>query len=138
MTNPKDFAAPAGSTGNPFFEEWTGPFDVPPFARIAPAHFREALERAFAAHDAEIAAIAADPADPTFDNTIAALERSGQPLARVSDVFGALTSAHTNDALLEIEREMSPRFARHWTSIHLNGPLFRRIDALYCNRERLE
>jgi peptidyl-dipeptidase Dcp len=130
-------ANPASDADNPFFEEWTSPFGVPPFARIAPAHFREALERAFAQHDAEIAAIAADPAAPTFENTIAALERSGRPLARASDVFGVLTSAHTNDALLEIEREMSPRFARHWTGMHLNEPLFRRIDALYRNRERL-
>ena len=67
----------AAQSGNPLLEDWTGPFGVPPFARIAPEHFREALERGFAAHDAEIAAITADPAAPSFDNTIAALERSG-------------------------------------------------------------
>src|SRR6266436_3333587 len=108
MTNPHELAAPApaGSTDNPFFEDWTGPFGVPPFARIAPAHFREAFERAFAAHDAEIAAIAADPAAPTFDNTIAALELSGRLLGRVTDVFRALAGAHTNPVLLEIERDI--------------------------------
>jgi peptidyl-dipeptidase Dcp len=137
ISPPTSATAPTGSTDNPFFEDWNGPFGVPPFARIAPAHFREAFEWAFAAHDAEIAAIAADPAEPTFENTIAVLERSGRPLARASNVFDALISAHTNDALQEIEREMSPRFARHWTGMHLNGPLFRRIDALYRNRERL-
>jgi peptidyl-dipeptidase Dcp len=135
MTNLTDRATPVAD--NPFFEDWTGPFGVPPFERIAPAHFREAFERAFAAHDAQIAAIAADPAAPTFDNTIAALERNGRQLARASSVFDALTNAHTNDALLEIEREMSPRIARHWTGIHLNESLFRRIDALFRNRERL-
>jgi peptidyl-dipeptidase Dcp len=133
MTKPETFAAAA----NPFFGDWTGPFAVPPFARIAPEHFRDALERGFAEHDAEIAAIAADPAEPSFDNTIAALERSGRPLRRVSDVFGALSGAHTNDAILEIEREYSPRHARHWTGIYLNGPLFRRIDALHGRRGEL-
>jgi peptidyl-dipeptidase Dcp len=133
MTKPETFAAAA----NPFFGDWTGPFAVPPFARIAPEHFRDALERGFAEHDAEITAIAADPAEPSFDNTIAALERSGRPLRRVSDVFGALSGAHTNDAILEIEREYSPRHARHWTGIYLNGPLFRRIDALHGRRGEL-
>src|SRR5580693_597270 len=87
---------------NPFFQEWTGPFGAPPFGRIAPAHFPPAFDRAFAAHDAEVAAIAADPAAPTFDNTIAALELGGRLLGRVTDVFRALASAHTNPALLEI------------------------------------
>ena len=93
---------------NPFFSNWTGPFGVPPFGRIAPEHFRDAFERAFAEHDAEIAAIAAEAAEPTFANTIEALERAGRPLGRVSDVFGVLAGAHTNEALLEIEREISP------------------------------
>jgi peptidyl-dipeptidase Dcp len=122
---------------NPFFEDWTGPFAVPAFARISPEHFRDALERGFADHNAEIAAIAANAAAPTFDNTIAALERSGRPLRRVSDVFSALAGAHTNDAILALEREYSPRHARHWTGIYLNGPLFGRIDALYRRRDGL-
>jgi peptidyl-dipeptidase Dcp len=122
--------------GNPFFEAWTGPFAVPPFGRIAPEHFQPAFDRAFAEHDAEIAAITADPAAPGFDNTIAALERSGRALGRVNDVFSALTGAHTNDALLEIEREIAPREARHWNSILMNESLFRRVDALYRERDR--
>ena len=135
MMNLTDRATPA--TDNPFFEDWTGPFGVPPFARIAPAHFREAFERGFADHDAEIAAIAADPAAPSFDNSIAALERSGRPLARVSDVFSALADAHVNDDILALQREYSPRRARHWTAILLNEPLFARIDALYRRRDEL-
>ena len=122
---------------NPFSEDFFGAFGVPPFARIAPEHFMPAFERAFAAHDAEIAAIAEIPAAPTFANTIEALERAGKPLDRVSAVFGILAGAHTNEALLGIEREISPRRARHWNGILLNEPLFRRIDALLQSRERL-
>ncbi len=138
MTQPQKSAAAPTVSDNPFFEDWTGAFGVPPFGRIAPAHFRPAFDRAFAAHDAEIAAIAADPAEPSFDNTIVALELSGRPLARVSYVFGVLAGAHTNDALLEIERDISPREARHWNGILLSEPLFRRIDALWRQRDRLE
>src|SRR6266699_3864151 len=86
---------------NPFFQEWTEPFGAPPFERIAPEHFEPAFERAFSAHDAEVDEIAANPAAPTFDNTIAALELSGRLLARVSDVFRALASTHSNPALLK-------------------------------------
>ena len=94
MTEPNPPSA--ADADNPFFQEWTGPFGAPPFGRIAPAHFPPAFDRAFAAHDAEVAAIAADPAAPSFDNTIAALELSGRLLGRVTDVFRALAGAHTN------------------------------------------
>src|SRR5436309_684017 len=122
---------------NRLLEDWTGPFGVPPFGRIAPEHFRPAFDRGFAEHDAEIAAIASDKAEPSFDNTIVAMELSGRPLARVSDVFGVLTGAHTDDALQEIEREISPRRARHWNGILLNASLFWRIDSLYQRRDQL-
>ena len=132
-------STPADAAGdNPFFQEWAGPFGAPPFGRIAPAHFGPAFDRAFAAHDAEVAAIAADPAAPSFDNTIAALELSGRLLGRVTDVFRALASADTNPALLEIERDIAPRRARHWNGILHNEPLFRRIDALHGARDRLD
>ncbi|HEY4407494.1 MAG TPA: M3 family metallopeptidase [Xanthobacteraceae bacterium] len=129
-------SAPAAD--NPFFQEWTGPFGAPPFGRIAPKHFGPAFDRAFAAHDAEVAAIAADPAAPSFDNTIAALELSGRLLGRVADVFRALASADTNPALLEIERDIAPRRARHWDGILHNAALFGRIDALHGARDRLD
>jgi peptidyl-dipeptidase Dcp len=122
---------------NPLVQEWTGSFGAPPFGRIAPEHFGPAFERAFAAHDAEVAAIAADPSAPSFDNTIAALELSGRLLGRVTDVFRALASAHTNPALLQIERNIAPRRARHWDGILHNAPLFARIDGLYRERDRL-
>ena len=104
-------AHPDRTSPNPLLADWTGPQGVPPFAAIVPAHFMPAFEQAFAAHNREIDAIAADPAAPTFDNTIVALERAGERLDRVSSVFHALAGAHTNDDLLAIEREISPRMA---------------------------
>src|SRR5580658_5552294 len=126
MTSP---AAPAAS-GNPLLVDWTTPDEVPPFDLIKPEHFRPAYGRALAEHEAEIAAIKADPAPPSFANMIDALELSGRTLAQVSDVFHLLTGAHSNDALLEIEREMSPQIARHWSKINTNSALFGRVDAL--------
>jgi peptidyl-dipeptidase Dcp len=123
MTRP---AAP----GNPLLADWTTPDRVPPFDAIKPEHFRPAYAQALAGHDAEIAAITANPEPPSFDNTIAALELSGRALARVGDVFHMLTGAHSNDALLEIEREMSPLIARHWNKINTDAALFARVDTL--------
>ncbi len=122
---------------NPFFANWTTPNEVPPFDRIKPEHFRPAYARALAEHDDEIAAIAADPAPATFDNTIAALERSGGALTRLDNVFHVMAGAHSNDELLAIEREMSPQIARHWNDIRTNAALFRRIDALVRTADTL-
>src|SRR6185503_9018183 len=91
---------PTPSSDNPLLEDFAGPFGVPPFARVKPEHFLPAYERGFAEHDAEIAAIAADSAAPTFTNTIEAIELAGRLLGRVGDVFGILAGAHTNDDLL--------------------------------------
>src|SRR5262245_59706643 len=125
------------TTNNPLLEDWTGPFGVPPFGRISPEHFIPAYGRAFAEHDAEIAAIEGDSLAPTFQNSIEAMERAGRTLDRVGRVFGVLSGAHTNDALLGVEREIPPRDARHWNGILLNEPLFRRIDALWQRRDTL-
>jgi peptidyl-dipeptidase Dcp len=124
-------------TNNPLLSEWATAFGVPPFASITPEHFRPAFDRALDVHMGEIDAIAADRTEPTFDNTIAALERSGKPLARVAAVFYALAGAHTNDALLAIEREIAPRLAAHWDRIYMNGALYRRIEALHGRRDSL-
>jgi len=117
-------------SANPFFAPWTTPHEVPPFDRITPEHFRPGYARAFADHEAEIAAITAAPEPPSFDNTIGALELSGRALARVEYVFHLLVGAHSNDALLEIEREIAPQIARHWNKIHTDAALFQRIEAL--------
>src|SRR5580692_9724596 len=132
MEMPEATQAPgqASAAANPFLAAWTTPDGVPPFDRIAPEHFRAAYARALADHEAEIAAITAETAPPSFDNTIAALELAGRALARVGDVFHLLTGAHSNDALLEIEREISPQMARHWNKINTNAALFARVDTL--------
>src|ERR1700726_982910 len=122
-------ATPAAPS-NPLLADWTTPDAAPPFDRIKPEHFRAAYARALADHEAEIAVISADPAPPMFDNPIAALELAGRALSRVGDVFHLLTGAHSNDALLEIEREISPQMARHWNKINTNAALFARVDAL--------
>src|ERR1700686_4622225 len=115
----------------------TSPDEPPPFDHITPEHFRPAYTRALADHEAEIAAIAGNAAPPDFDNTIAALELAGRSLSRVGDVFHLLTGAHSNDALLEIEREISPQMARHWNKINTNAALFGRVDALMRGVETL-
>jgi peptidyl-dipeptidase Dcp len=121
----------APTADNPLLGAWDAPFGVAPLDRIAPSDFRPAFERAMAQHQAEIAAIAADRAEPSFDNTVAALERSGRALARVSNVFYVLAGAHTNEAIQALERDMAPRLARHWNEIHLNDALFARLAALH-------
>jgi peptidyl-dipeptidase Dcp len=115
---------------NPLIQRPTSPFEVPPFERILPEHFRSGFDRALDAHVAEIDAIAAQSAPPTFENTIVALERSGRLLARVSAVFYALAGAHTNEELLAIEREIAPRLSAHWDQIHMNEALFHRVETL--------
>jgi peptidyl-dipeptidase Dcp len=125
-------------SANPFFQTWTTPDGAPPFDRIRPDHFREAYARAFAEHDAEVAAIAAQPEPPDFANTIAALELSGRLLERVGSAFYLLVGAHSDAALLEIEREIAPQLARHWNRINTNEELFRRIDALMRGADGLD
>ena len=125
------------ATENPLLSHWDTPFGLPPFDRIRPEHFRPAFDRALAAHRAAVEAIAADPAPASFDNTVAALERSWQELSRVSATFHLLTGAHTNDALEAVDLEVSPRLARHHSEVFQHEKLFRRIDALYARRESL-
>jgi peptidyl-dipeptidase Dcp len=119
------------SHDNPLLADWTAPFRVPPLAAIEPKHFPPAFEEALAEHREEIAAIAGSAAKPDFDNTVAALERSGRLLARVSNVFYVLAGAHTSEPIQGIERDMAPRLARHWNEIHLNESLFARMDSLH-------
>jgi peptidyl-dipeptidase Dcp len=118
------------TTANPLLADWTTPDGVPPFDVIKPEHFRPAYARALAEHTAEIAAIKADPAPPSFDNTIDALELSGRALTRVENIFHLLVSAYSNDELLAIEREIVPLTALHWNKINTDAALFARVDAL--------
>jgi peptidyl-dipeptidase Dcp len=117
--------------------DWTGAFGLPPFDAIKPEHFRPAFDRALAAHRAEIDGIAADKVAPTFANTIEALERSGRPLDRVSNVFFVLTGANTGDAIEAIERDISPLLARHSNALYLDRALYARIADLHGRRAAL-
>src|SRR5947208_16373187 len=111
MSETQQTAAPSQAQANPLLKPWQTPFETPPFAEILPEHFLPAFERAFADHSAEIAAITHDPSAPDFANTITALERSGKLLSKVSAVFYDLVPTHSNQAILEIGKESSPRMA---------------------------
>src|SRR5438105_10061188 len=137
MSDTQQPAAAPETPANPLLMPWTTPFEAPPFDAIRPEHFLSAFERAFADHSAEVDAITHDPATPDFANTITALERSGKLLSKVSAVFYDLVSAHSNPAILEIDKEVSPRMARHWNPIMMNAVLFGRIAMLHENRKRL-
>jgi peptidyl-dipeptidase Dcp len=122
---------------NPLLQDWDTPFGLPPFAAIREADFAPAFEAALVEARDRIAAIATDPAEPTFANTIEALERAARRLDRVAAVFFNLASAHTNEALEALQRELSPKLAGFQAELTLNAPLFARIDALYENRDQL-
>ena len=123
---------------NPFSaEQWDTPYGLPPFEHIAPAHYMPAFEAALAAHEAEIAAIAADPAPVTFANTAAAMERAGRALDRVAGVFYNLTGSNTNPELQAIERAIGPKLARHGSAIYLNPQLWARLSAVDARAEGL-
>ena len=122
---------------NPFFVPWTTPFAAPPFDIIAPEHFGPAFEAGMAEQLSEIAAIVADPAAPTFANTIEAMERSGELLKRVGGSFFNLNASHGNDALRAIDMEFAPKLAAHGMKVALDPGLFARVADLVARREGL-
>jgi peptidyl-dipeptidase Dcp len=132
-------ATPAGAEvamKNPLLAPWTGPYaGVPPFDRVEVAHFAPALEAAMAGTLANVDAIAADPAPPTFDNTLAALERSGRALDRVASVYGVFSSAMSTPEFQAVQREMAPRLAAFQDKITQNEKLFARIATVYDARD---
>jgi len=128
----------AGSSGdNPLFAPSPLPLRYPPFDLIRDEHFAPALERGMAEHLQEIEAIAKNPEPPTFENTIVALERSGELLERAATTFFSLASADTNERRQAIEAEFAPKLAAHDDAILLNSELFARVDALHARRDTL-
>lgn len=119
---------------NPFLGEWTTPFGAVPFDRIRPEHFVPAFEAGMAENLREVEAISKNPAAPDFANTIAAMERAGRDLDRVSQVFFNLTSANSSDAIRAIQTQMAPRLAAHQNRIMLDPALFARVQAVYEGR----
>jgi peptidyl-dipeptidase Dcp len=133
--------APAGSpdpaplsASNPLAAPSQLPYQLPPFAELTPEHVRAALCAGMAEQRAEVAEVVADPAEPTFENTVVALERSGQLLARAERVFYNMTSAVSNDRIREIERELAPLAAAHADALRLDPALFARVDAVHAAR----
>ncbi|MFP5246727.1 MAG: M3 family metallopeptidase, partial [Thermoanaerobaculia bacterium] len=122
---------------NPLLAPWTGPYGgVPPFDKVRVEHFAPALEAAMAENLAEIDRIANDPAAPTFENTITALERTGRTLDRVTTVYGIWSSTMNSPEFQPIEREMAPKLAAFSDQITQNEKLFRRIEAVYNAPEK--
>jgi peptidyl-dipeptidase Dcp len=122
---------------NAFYQPSALPFGAPPFDRIHDQDYEPAIEEGMRRHLAEVDAIANQPATPTFDNTIVALERSGELLTRVLKAFGGVTSANTNDTLQAVQTEESPKLAAHSDAIFLNDKLFQRVRQIYDRRAQL-
>jgi peptidyl-dipeptidase Dcp len=131
-------SATSAMTSNPFFQASTLPFQAPPFDKITDADYQPAIEEGMKRQLAEIEKIADNPDAPTFDNTYVAMEKSGAMLSRVMMVFGAVTSANTDDALQKVQQEEAPRLAAHRDAIYLNNKLFQRVEAIYNQRDTLK
>ncbi len=122
---------------NPLLIESTLEYGAPDFSKIKDEHFRPALLEGMKLQAERVKAIAESAEVPTFENTIVALEQSDSELDRARSVFYALASAHTNDTIKNVQRELSPKFAAHSDAIYLNDKLFARIKELYEKRENL-
>src|SRR4051794_12705500 len=116
---------------NPFFSPSPLPYQLPPFAEIRDEHYLPAFERGFDEQLAEIEAIAAQSEEPTFENTMVALERSGRTLLRVAEVFFNKSSSDSTDFTNQLEEEIAPRLAAHEDAIRLNPALYRRISRVH-------
>ena len=123
---------------NPAIFEWNGPMGLPEFDRIDSEDFERAFEAALEADRAEIDAIAENPADPDFENTVDALELAGEELARTSALFWNLVGADSDPVLRELQTRIAPRLSRHGSQTAMNAALFARIDALWQRRDDLE
>ncbi len=125
------------ATSNPLLEDWNSPHGLPPFAVLQPGLFEPAFAAALKEHRAEIDSIAGNPQPPHFDNTVAALDRSGRLLDRIESLFYNLASSETSAALQAVQMRMAPVLAAHSSAINMHAALFKRIDALYEARDVL-
>ena len=123
---------------NPFYAPSTLPFHAPPFDKIKDEDYQPAIEAGMAEELSEIQAIADNPAPPTFENTLVAMEKTGRLLQRVRAAFGAVTGANTNPLLQKVRTEEAPKQAAHHDAIYLNAKLFARVAALYQQRATLK
>ncbi|HUH25820.1 MAG TPA: M3 family metallopeptidase [Flavobacterium sp.] len=127
----KDKTSTSSVSNNQLTETWNTPFEVPPFEAIKNEHFKPAFLEAIEKHNEEIKAIAESTEAPTFENTIAAIESSGQLLGRVSSVFFNLKSSTTNDEIQALAQELAPTLSEHHDNINLNEKLFERVKKVY-------
>jgi peptidyl-dipeptidase Dcp len=136
--NPALAAAADFGPSNPFFSPSTLPFHAPPFDKIKDEDFQPAIEAGMAKQQTEVRAIADNSAAPTFDNTIVAMEKTGQLLDRVMTAFDGITGANTNDTLQKVKTLEAPKLAAHHDFIFLNTKLFARVAAIYKERAALK
>ena len=123
---------------NPLKYESTLPYHAPPFDKIKDADYKPAIEAGIREQMAETEMIANNPAAPTFENTLVAMEKSGKLLRRANAAFGSLSSANTNPTLQKVRQEMAPKLAALNDAINLNPKLFKRVETLYTNRATLK
>jgi peptidyl-dipeptidase Dcp len=122
---------------NPFFEEWKTPFGVPPFDQIKDEHFMPAFKRGMETEIREIDAIVNNTEAPTFENTLVAMEKTGELLNKVSRVFFHLNGADTSDTRQAIANDVTPLLSKHNNSISLNEKLFQRVKAVHEHKDKL-
>ena len=125
------------SAVNPFFTEYTTPFGVPPFEQIKVEHYKPAFLKGMEEQTAEVEAIVNNPDKATFENTIVALDRSGELLMKVAYAFSGQASVNTNDEIQALEQELSPLLSKHSDDISLNPKLFARVKSVYENQAKL-
>lgn len=127
----------AKQVNNPLMQKFETPFQAPPFDKIKPADYKPAFEEGMKQHKAEIEAIVNNPEEPTFENTIVALDKAGELLNQTSSIFFNLYEAMKNDEMQQLAMEISPAVTAHGDEINMNPKLFARIKALYDKRETL-
>ena len=125
-------------SGNPLLEPSPLPYQMPPFDRIHVSDYVPAFEEAMREQLGEVAAIAHNPQAPTFDNTIVALDRSGQALLRVGFIFDELNANSTSEAMQKIDTQMAPKRSAHRDAIYLDHALWKRVDAVFRMRANLK
>ncbi len=127
----------AATAGNPLMTESALPYQFPPFDKIKDKHFVPAMEAGMREQLKEVEGIASSAEKPTFDNTVVALEKTGQLLDRAERTFSNLNACNTNPAMQKIEAEMAPKLSAHNDAIFLNSKLFARLQEVYDNRDKL-
>ncbi len=122
---------------NPLLIEWDTPFGTPPFDQIKTEHYLPAFKSAIEKHNTEIEAITSNTGEPTFENSVEALEYSGADLTKVERIFNAMTGAMISDELQKVSKEVSPLLSKHNDDVNLNPKLFERIKAVYDQKDQL-